>query len=347
MTGNPPMLACRGVSRRFGARLVLDRVDLALTAGAVTALLGPSGSGKSTLLRIFAGLEHLDAGDVTSNGKPWSRPGAAIPPEARDLGVVFQDLALFPHLTAAENVAFGLWGLPKPERRARAVGLLAAAGLAEAADRRPERLSGGEQQRGAIARALARRPSVVLLDEPFSSLDAALRRETRDRAMAQLRAHGAAVLLVTHDVEDALAHADQVALMDQGRIVQIGPPQEVYARPVSFRAAALTGDVNRWAGIVAGGKLETPFGAVAAEGLSDGTQAEALVRPEGVTLDTISAEHGPRITARRPIGPAIELEVAAAGAIWRARCGLACACVVGDHVRVTIDPALATAAAVR
>jgi len=228
--GRPPVRALVGV-------------DLVVPAGRVTAVLGPSGCGKTTLLRTIAGFERPDAGTVTIGGREVSSPTAVVPPERRRIGIVPQDGALFPHLDVAGNVGFALRGTDRATRRARVDELLELVGLADHGSRRPDQLSGGQQQRVAIARALASRPEVVLLDEPFTALDAALRTRLRRDVADVLRRSGATAVLVTHDPVEALALADEVAVMAGGRITQQGPGAEVYRRPVDLATARTLGDV--------------------------------------------------------------------------------------------------------
>lgn len=270
-------------SRRFGARVAVNRADLVLRPGRITALLGPSGCGKSTLLRMIAGLEPLDGGQIRG-GDQWSADArAATPPEARDVGLVFQDYALFPHLTVLQNVAFGLRGLPRAERKARAMALLESVRLADRASAWPHALSGGEQQRVALARALARRPRAVLLDEPFSGLDRHLKAEVREGLVAALRQAGAAVLIVTHDAEEALLTADDLALMSAGRILQTGMPEDCYRRPASLTAARLLGEVETLPAMVTGGVAASALGRFPAPGLTDGP-AVVAARPHDLTI---------------------------------------------------------------
>jgi iron(III) transport system ATP-binding protein len=336
----PPVLEAADVRRRIDGRDVLVGASLALRPGRVTALLGPSGAGKSTLLRVLAGLEPVDQGEVRAGGAVLSRPGHVEPPEHRRIGVVFQDYALFPHLTASANVAFGSRAATAAEKRARADALLAHAGLAERARAFPHELSGGEQQRIALLRALASEPTAVLLDEPFSNLDDALRRAMAQTTLALLKESSPAVLLVTHHAEEALFMADELALMCDGRIIQTGRPMEVYLEPASLAAARLTGPVNVWSGTAVHGRLDTPFGAVAATPDLEGRRADALVRPEGLRLAPGTRA---RVMLSRPIGAAALVDVLAedAGAVWRARVSAPDAPAEGDLVDVAIDPALA------
>ena len=215
----------------------MSDVALSVAAGEVLCLLGPSGCGKSTTLRLIAGIERPDRGEVAIDGVPVAAPGLSVPPEARGTGLMFQDFALFPHLTVAQNIAFGLSG-PRAVRDARVAELLHRVDLPDYGPKAPHMLSGGEQQRVALARAVAPRPPVMLMDEPFSGLDNRLRDGIRDETLALLKEEGAAVLLVTHEPEEAMRMADQIALMRDGRIVQQGAPYNVYSAPVDRAAAA-------------------------------------------------------------------------------------------------------------
>ena len=279
-----PILQVRSVSKRYRGRLAVAQASLTLQPGRITCLLGPSGCGKSTLLRIIAGLETADSGEIEAAGRVVTGPGLAVPPEHRGIGLVFQDFALFPHLTAAQNVAFGLKGLPATPRLERAAGLLEAFRLGERAGAWPHTLSGGEQQRVAIARALARRPAAILLDEPFSGLDGDLKAEVRHAVLSGLREADAAVLIVTHDPEEAMLMADELALMSEGRILQAGTPEECYLRPRSIVAARLLGEANLLAARVSDEAAVTDFGTLPAPEIEDGP-ATAMVRPEGLRLD--------------------------------------------------------------
>ena len=280
MTGDS--LTVRGATRRYGARTAVEGADLILTPGRITALLGPSGCGKSTLLRQIAGLEPMDGGSIHLGDRLLSEPGRQAAPQDRGVGLLFQDYALFPHLSVLDNVTFGLRHLPRERRRKRALAELDRVHLADRAEAWPHQLSGGEQQRVALARALAREPGVILLDEPFSGLDRHLRGEVRDHLLTVLRAQGAAVLVVTHDAEDALMMADDLALMDQGRILQAGTPEACYRAPVSAVAAELLGEIQVLEATVVAGVAETAFGPVQANGVPDGP-ASVLVRSDQLT----------------------------------------------------------------
>ncbi len=239
-----PALEVRRISKSFvadGGRVVLEDLDMEVAPGSLTAILGPSGGGKTTLLRVICGLETADSGSIRLFGREVAGPSVLVPPEARRVGIVFQDYALFPHLSALRNVAFGV---PGPAGLTRAWGALQLLGLSDVADRRPERLSGGEQQRVALARALAPEPSLLLLDEPFSNLDASLRAGVRSEVASLLRRLGTTAVLVTHDREEAFSLADQVVLLLDGRIRGAGRPEELALRPVSREAARFLGETN-------------------------------------------------------------------------------------------------------
>ncbi|MCR9276832.1 MAG: ABC transporter ATP-binding protein [Pseudomonadaceae bacterium] len=299
------VLTAMGVSREFAGRRVVDNVSVSLSAGRVTALLGQSGCGKSTLLRMLAGLEPVDGGEIRNERDVLSSPGQTVSPDKRNVGLVFQSFALFSHLTARDNVAFGLAHEKREQRNRIAQQLLADAGLADRASAYPFQLSGGEQQRVAIARALARKPSAVLLDEPFSSLDAGLRRQTRQRALAQLRQASTAVLLVTHDADEALSEADDIAVMKSGQVIDAGPPERVYATPATLESAQLTGDVNQLVGAVSGARVLTALGELPA--VSDGY---ALVRPEALLVRAASSPGAPAtVVDRRQLAGALEITV--------------------------------------
>ena len=285
-------MVCRGLRRTYGPVTAVDDLDLEVRRGELLAVLGPSGCGKTTLLRLVAGFERPDAGTITIEDTLVAGPGTFLPPERRRVGIVVQDHALFPHLTVAANVAYGLKARPGP-RDARVAEVLAMVGLEALGQRYPAELSGGQQQRVAIARALALEPDVVLLDEPFANLDAALRARIRFEVRAILKAAGATAVLVTHDQEEALSLADRVAVVDRGRIVQVGPPDDVYRRPATPFVARFVGDADLVPGTSDGTTVTTPLGPLLVDGPAPPSgPALAVVRPEAVRLAAAPAGAG-------------------------------------------------------
>lgn len=276
-------LELRNLSKRFGGTQVIDDLSLSVEEGTITCLLGPSGCGKSTTLRIVAGVERQDSGEVLVAGNLICSPHIQTPPEARSIGLMFQDFALFPHLTAAENVGFGLT-LPKGAASQRVDELLDRVGLLQLATKYPHQLSGGEQQRVALARALAPKPGILLMDEPFSGLDNRLRDEIRDDTIAVLRQENTAVLLVTHEPEEAMRMGDNIALMRDGKIVQHGAPRMLYNAPVDKRAASFFSDINSLPAEVQNGLVSTPLGEFVAPKLPDGEKLEVVFRPQHLKL---------------------------------------------------------------
>jgi len=277
-------LALEQVSHSFGRVRALADVDLTVRSGEIVCLVGPSGCGKSTLLRLAAGLEPLQRGRVAIDGRTMAEPGRSVPPEARRIGLVFQDYALFPHLSVIENVTFGLEGSGAAARRERALDVLRQVGMAESAGAYPHTLSGGQQQRVALARALAPSPQLMLFDEPFSGLDTRLRDQVRDQTLHVLKQRGATTLLVTHDPEEAMFMGDRIAVMRAGRIEQVGRPVDVYFHPASPFVANFFSELNRLRSAVAAGKVATPFGSLKAAGLEEGAAVDVLIRPEALRL---------------------------------------------------------------
>ena len=273
----------RGLSKSFGAVEAVRELNLEIERGELMAVLGPSGCGKTTLLRVIAGFEQPDAGCVVVSDEMVAGPGRIVPPEKRRVGMVFQDYALFPHLSVEGNVAFGLSNRPREERDALTRRTLELVGLQHKALTGVHELSGGERQRVALARALAPEPELVLLDEPFSNLDATLRAGLRREVELILRDAEATALLVTHDQEEALSLADRLAVMRDGEIVQGGPPVEVYGRPATRWAAQFVGEVNVLSGVARGGGVETELGVFDLRSPASGT-VQVAVRPEQLEL---------------------------------------------------------------
>jgi iron(III) transport system ATP-binding protein len=292
-----PRLLIDHLSRSFSGRAVVDDVSLSVAAGQVTCLLGPSGCGKSTTLRMIAGVERADSGRVVIDGDDVEGPLVHLPPEARSVGLMFQDFALFPHLTVAANVAFGLKG-DRASKARRVDELLERVTLQGFGAKHPHELSGGEQQRVALARALAPRPKVMLMDEPFSGLDNRLRDGIRDTTLEILKEEGAAVVLVTHEPDEAMRMADEIALMRAGRVVQRGAPYNVYNAPVDKAAAAFFSDINVIRGVSKGALTQTPFGAFLTPGHADGAWVDIVIRPQHLKIDFDRAGRGPNPTAQ-------------------------------------------------
>ncbi len=285
-----PVLELQGVSLSYGAVRAVDDVNLEIPRGEIHCLLGASGSGKSSLLRIVAGLERQGEGTVSIDGELVSGSGLHTPTELRPLGFVLQDYALFPHLDAMGNVLFGMPDRKTPEGRQKAEKLFADVGLTDRMKAMPHTLSGGEQQRVALARALARNPGLMLLDEPFSSLDAQLRAGIRETTLRILRSAGVATLMVTHDPAEALSCGDRISILREGKVVQTGDPETIYHQPAGQEAAEVFGVINRLAGERRGDKVHTPLGEFPAESLEPGDPGTALVRPE--QLELVNSEEG-------------------------------------------------------
>ena len=276
----------RGVSKRFGDVVAVRSVDLSVSEGELLALVGPSGCGKTTLLRLIAGFERPDDGGITIAGRSVAAPGVFTPPERRRVGMVFQQLALFPHLTVERNIAYGLRRESSAsQRRSRVSDLLRLVGLEGLERRYPDELSGGQAQRVALARALAPEPAVVLMDEPFSSLDVSLREGVRTEVRRILKSAGATAVLVTHDQDEALMMGDRVAVMLSGAIAQTGVPERVYREPASPSVAGFLGDANLLEGEVLGDIFRTELGdlPLVRSGAGDGA-AVGIVRPEDLDL---------------------------------------------------------------
>ncbi|MCH7937933.1 MAG: ABC transporter ATP-binding protein [Proteobacteria bacterium] len=262
-----------------------------IPAGEVVCLLGPSGSGKTTLLRLAGGLERLQKGRIAIDDEIVADKDTHVEPEHRGIGLMFQDYALFPHLSIIDNVTFGLFGQTKDQAHRRAMDMLDQVGMTRHATSYPHMLSGGQQQRVALARALAPEPKVLLLDEPFSGLDTNMRGQIREQTLSVLKASGVATVMVTHDPEEAMFMADRIKILGaNGRILQAGRPHEIYYHPRHEFVAKLFGLMNRFEGVVKGGCVEIPIGKIRAKGMGEGRKVEVLVRPEGVILESDSGE---------------------------------------------------------
>lgn len=290
-----PALVFEGVGKSYGAVTAADGLDLVVQRGELVTLIGPSGCGKSTALRLMAGLERPDSGRILVADEVVAGPGTFVQPEKRRVGMVFQDHALFPHLSVARNVAFGLTDLPRGERRARVEEVLGLVRLADKAKRYPHELSGGEQQRVALARALAPKPAVVLLDEPFSSLDENLRAQVRAELVGVLRATGTTAVFVTHDQTEALSIGDRVVVMQAGRIEQADSPQRVFESPASRFVASFMGDADFLPAHVHKALLTCEIGVVSTVpgwGAAD-TDVEVVLRPHEVALAPANGRTAP------------------------------------------------------
>jgi iron(III) transport system ATP-binding protein len=305
-----PALELRSVGRNYGQLAAVRDVSLVLAPGEIICLLGSSGCGKSTLLRLIAGLEVPDAGSIVMQGVTLSGAGAFVPPERRGIGLVFQDYALFPHLSLLDNVAFGLRG-STPERMAAAHAALARVRLDSRAGSYPHMLSGGEQQRVALARALAPQPRLLLMDEPFSNLDRNLRDRVRTETLAILREARITAIIVTHDPEEALRIADRIVLMRHGTVEQDAAPESLYRNPASLYAARFFSELIELQGRCAGGQVATPLGKFTAPTLPDGQMACIALRPHD--LQPAATGIAARLLDRTFLGPVQQLRLVVSG----------------------------------
>ena len=309
-----PYLQAQDITKSFDGGCAVDCTSLTVMKGEALALLGPSGCGKTTLLRILAGLSAPDGGKVELDGDVLVGPNTFVPPQRRSIGMVFQDWALFPHLTVAKNVSFGLRRSEAPKDRAAEI--LELVGLPHLAGRYPEELSGGQAQRVAVARALAPRPRVLLFDEPFSNLDAGLRVQLRTDVAALMQEVGMTSIFVTHDQEEAFVIGDRVAVMNEGRVVQTGKPDEVYQHPATPWVASFVGESNVLDGAASGGQAATAVGKVPLTRPAEGP-CRVVVRPEHLLL----APGGPGVVASVEFyghDTSYELEIGGARLVARA-----------------------------
>ncbi|WP_411963622.1 ABC transporter ATP-binding protein [Haloferax sp. YSMS24] len=309
------VLELEGVSKAYGTETVIDDLSLQVEDGEILTLLGPSGCGKTTTLRLIAGLDHPDSGEVRLNGNVVSGNGSFVAPEERGVGVVFQEFALFPHLTAAENIAFGLKDLDEAEREARVQELLDLVGLETQGGSYPDELSGGQQQRVALARSLAPQPAILLLDEPFSNLDVDLRVKMREEVRRILKEAGVTAVSVTHDQEEAMSISDRVAVMNGGDLEQIGEPEQVFQHPESRFVAGFLGYAGFLPGRISGEMIRTELGTVGRDQLHglapeyDETDIDILVRPDDVSAHACDGEGHGEVVGKRYLGPTILYEV--------------------------------------
>jgi iron(III) transport system ATP-binding protein len=329
-------VSCRGLAKSFGSVRAVDGVDLEVEPGTLCALLGPSGCGKTTTLRLIAGLERPDRGEIAVGERVLSGPGAFVAPERRRIGMVFQDYALFPHYDVAGNVAYGLGR--KPDRR-RVQEVLELVGLEHEGSRPVHELSGGQQQRVALARALAPAPELVLLDEPFSNLDAGLRDRLRQEVRSILREAGVTALFVTHDQEEALSVAEVVAVMRDGRVEQAGTPEEVYSRPRSRWMAEFVGDIEVLPGEARGGLARCELGELPSDAGLEG-RVDVLMRPECLALGLHGPAEAPagEVVSRRFFGhdQLVEVRLPSGRVVRSRRLGFP-AWHSGDRVRVWVE----------
>ncbi|MDG5775486.1 ABC transporter ATP-binding protein [Haloarculaceae archaeon H-GB2-1] len=301
-----------GIHKQFGGETVIENLDLSVREGELLTLLGPSGCGKTTTLRLIAGLEEPDGGEIRLRGDPVAGSGSFVAPEQRDVGIVFQEFALFPHKTAEENVAFGLHDLPEAEQKQRVDDLLDLVGLEAHRESYPDELSGGQQQRVALARSLAPEPQLLLLDEPFSNLDVDLRVEMREEVRRILKEAGVTAVSVTHDQEEAMSISDRVAVMHDGNLEQVGTPEQVFQHPESRFVASFLGHASFLSGRVQEDGILTPVGSIERDrvyGLSheyDGADIDLLVRPDDVRAEPVpKSEANGQVMHRRFLGPSI------------------------------------------
>lgn len=334
-------LTLENVSRRYGDAYALRDLSLDVAPGEVVCLLGPSGCGKSTLLRVSAGLERPTAGRVLINDREVAGPNAFVPPEKRGVGLMFQDFALFPHLTILENVAFGLKALPKHDAEAASRTILKRVGLEGYADAYPHTLSGGQQQRVALARAIVPRPSVMLMDEPFSGLDVQLRETIQEETLSLLRETRATTMIVTHHPEEALRLGDRIAVMRTGRIVQVGQAEDLYQRPAELFVARLFSEVNEATFQVSDGAIETPLGRFKVKDRENGAHVVLCLRQQSIQISADLKAEGlsGRVLHVKFLGDDAWLDVGVAGFEdpLRVRVLSSEAYEKGTEVRVSVD----------
>jgi iron(III) transport system ATP-binding protein len=331
-------LAFQNISHSFGPDAeTLNDVTLTAEPGEVLCLLGPSGSGKTTLLRIAAGIETQRTGRVLLNDREIAGPSVFLPPEQRSIGLVFQDFALFPHLSILDNVRFGLTALSREEAKREAMISLERVGLEGYASSFPHILSGGEQQRVALARALAPRPAVLLMDEPFSGLDSRLKDSVRAETLAILRQSRATAIVVTHDAEEAMRMGDRIALLRDGRLKQSGRAEELYLKPADLFVAGFFSELNIFPTRAENGIADTPVGKVAADA-ADGALLDVAIRTSGFAVSETSGEAEARILSRRYLGVVELLELAVSGAETPVRARVRCGALSASARDIWLSP---------
>jgi iron(III) transport system ATP-binding protein len=333
-----PALRIENVSLRYGAVRALDDVSFDVAGGSIVCLLGASGSGKSSALRLIAGLERPASGRITIQGHVVAGDGQHVEPERRHVGMVFQDFALFPHLTVKANVAFGIRHRDRTQADNMVAALLRDVGLGDRAHHYPHMLSGGERQRVALARALAPRPRILLMDEPFSSLDPRLRDQVREQTVDLLRRIGTTTILVTHDPIEAMRVADRIGVLAHGRLVQFGAAADIYQRPCSPQMACVFGHVNTVEGAVEGGALVTPLGAFPAPPGAPSGPAIVCVRPQHLRLETGGPGVRAIVTGVTCVGDATEVQLRVDDLRLIARVMDKAVFEIGDDRRVCVDP---------
>lgn len=331
------------VTKDYDDAGALNGIDLDIKPGELVCLLGPSGCGKTTLLRIVSGIERPTTGRVLINELEVAGPNRFVPPESRGVGLMFQDFALFPHLSVLENVAFGLKSLPREEALRASRAILDRVGLLHAASQYPSVLSGGQQQRVALARAIVPRPAVMLMDEPFSGLDVQLREAMQEETLALLRETRATSLIVTHHPEEAMRMGDRIVVLRKGRVVQTGKAEELYRSPADLFVARLFSEINELPAKVVSGRVATPAGSFPASGLPEGAQAVVCLRERGLTVTAGNGSGGiaGRVLSAKFLGDSARLDVGVTGfeQPLKARVAEKDALPRGTEVRVGVDPA--------
>jgi iron(III) transport system ATP-binding protein len=338
-------ITLNAVAKDYDGKPALDGFSLEIAPGEIICLLGPSGCGKTTLLRVISGIERPTSGRVLINGSEVAGPERFVPPEKRGVGLMFQDFALFPHLSILDNVMFGLRGLDRIEAERAARAILDRVGMLAYAAAYPSTLSGGQQQRVALARAIVPRPAVMLMDEPFSGLDVQLRETMQEETLALLRETRATSLIVTHHPEEAMRLGDRIAVLNAGRAVQVGRAEELYASPASLFVARLFSEINELPCHVKSGRVDTAAGSFAAGGLADGRGAVLCVRERAIRLTAVTEPAAKglngRVLAQKFLGDVTRLDVAVEGfeRPLKVRAESTEGLKKGADVRVTIDPA--------